>query len=176
MPGLGVKNTDLGIIIWLIIIIPVPGLGGGSAEGLSYGLVGNTSLAIYFVVARKGIARLPVAWVAAGTPTPPMPFPPAPPSPLNPVDCAAFEVKGAGMLSVNGVYTLASNKTGADPTYSKDGTHQLYRYARHWKLAHMGVGPVYYEAMDTHGGKAVPVLSWTGPPPAPHVTCTTELN
>ena len=77
------------------------------------------------------------------------------------------------MLSVNSVYTLASNATGVDPTCSKDGTHQLYRHARHWKLAHNGVGPVYYDVMDTHGGKAVPVSSWAGPPPAPHVTCTT---
>ena len=80
--------------------------------GLSYGLVGNDSLAVYFVVARNHIARLPVAWVAAGTPPPPMPFPPPPPSPPNPAGCTAFEVAGAGEVAVDGHYTLASNKVG----------------------------------------------------------------
>ena len=145
--------------------------------GLSYSLVGNDSLAVYFVVARKNIARLPVAWVAAGTPPPPMPFPPPPPSPLNPAGCTAFEVASAGEVAVNGLYKLASNTTTTGPIFSKDADHQLYHFGAHWKLAHHGVGPTYYTATDTHGGgKRVPVTSWTGPPPFPTVTCTTTAR
>ena len=44
-----------------------PDLGNGSASGLSYALVGNKSLALYYVVARAYIFRLPVAWVSSDT-------------------------------------------------------------------------------------------------------------
>lgn len=44
-----------------------PELGRGTANGLSYALVGNESLALYYVVARAYIYRLPVAWVSSDT-------------------------------------------------------------------------------------------------------------
>lgn len=44
-----------------------PDLGNGSASGLSYALVGNKSLALYYVVARAYIFRLPVSWVSSDT-------------------------------------------------------------------------------------------------------------
>jgi hypothetical protein len=44
-----------------------PDLGRGSASGLSYALVGNKSLALYYVVGRAYIFRLPVAWVSSDT-------------------------------------------------------------------------------------------------------------
>lgn len=99
--------------------------GRGSADGLSYALVGNRSLALYYVVARAYIIRIPVAWVAAGTPPPPVPFPPPPPSPLNPKACRRFKVAGAGLAGVNGLYKQESSLLGAPPTFTKDGTHQL---------------------------------------------------
>jgi hypothetical protein len=144
------------------------------ALGLSYALVGNESLALYYVVARAYILRLPVAWVPAGTAPPPQPFPPPPPSPLNPKGCARFTVAGAGLTGVNGVYVQAPpSPPGGPPTFAKDATHQLYYFGGNWKLAHQGVGPVYYVATDTHGGAAqVPVRSWTGQLPYPTVTCT----
>lgn len=40
------------------------------ASALSYGLVGNESLHIYFVVARSLIVRIPVAWFDADAPVP----------------------------------------------------------------------------------------------------------
>lgn len=159
-----------------------PELGRGGANGLSYALVGNKSLALYYVVSRSYIFRLPVAWVSSDTPAPQPPFPPAPPSPLNPKDCRTFLVIGAGRADVNGLYKLDTHPAAAEvshrghdltPTFTKDARHQLYYFGDNWKLAHKGVPPVYYVATDTHGGSTqVPELSWKGQMPYPKVACT----
>jgi hypothetical protein len=147
-------------------------LGPGTADGLSFALVGNDSAHVYFVCRRNLLARIPVAFVPWYTQPQPVPFPPPPPAVLNPPGCRSFRVAGAGDAAVNGVYKLATNVTGKPPSYTLDATHQLYNFAAHWKLAHEGVGPVYYTATGTRGGgMRVPVTSWAGRPPSPTVTC-----
>ena len=147
-------------------------LGPGTADGLSFALVGNESAHIYFVSRRTLLARVPVAFVPWYTQPQPEPFPPPPPAKLNEANCKSFRVAGAGDAKVDGVYSLARNASGQPPSYSLDTTHQLYFFGGHWKMAHEGVGPVYYTASDTHGGaERVPVTSWAGAPPFPTVTC-----
>ena len=171
-------------------------LGKGSATGLSYQLVGNNSAYVYIIARRSMVARIPVAFVPWYTQLEPVPFPPQPPSPLNPANCTSFRVAGAGTVAVNGVYNREVEAEGgsssgqrggsrssggggggqgpaeAPACFTKDATHQIYHFGSHWKMGHMGVGPVYYTAADTHGGGTrVPVDSWEGPPPFPTVTC-----
>eukprot|EP01046_Picozoa_sp_COSAG06_P037504 COSAG06_NODE_4239_length_4440_cov_13.692237_1_plen_387_part_10 len=76
-----------------------------------------------------------------------------------------------GLPQVDGVYSLARNATGQPPSYSLDTTHQLYFFGGHWKMAHEGVGPVYYTTSDTHGGAERVPITWAGAPPFPTVTC-----
>ena len=139
-------------------------LGGGTAassDGLSYSLVGNKSAYLYFVIGRKFIARLPVAFVTADTPPPPPPFPPTP-SPLNPANCSRFTVSDAYNVDVNGVYSQTGQESDGAPVYSKDTTHQLYRFGSIWKLGFQG-HEVYYEAgSSAQSGLAVPELGWGG--------------
>ena len=141
--------------------------GASKADGLSYALVGNESAYIYIVARRVYLGRIPVAFVPWWQQPLPAPFPPPPPSALNPAGCKAFDVVGAGDAACNGKYVATSNIS-----YTKDATHQLYFFGGHWKMAHEGVGPVYYTAHDIRGGvKRVPVTSWQGTPPSPNVTC-----
>jgi hypothetical protein len=113
-------------------------LGPGTADGLSFALVGNDSAHVYFVCRRNLLARIPVAFVPWYTQPQPVPFPPPPPAVLNPPGCRSFRVAGAGDAAVNGVYKLATNVTGKPPSYTLDTAHQLYNFAAHWKLAHEG--------------------------------------
>merc|ERR1711920_996897 len=73
-------------------------LGQGSAAGLSYTLVGNESAFVYFVISRKYIARLPVAWVHAEAPDPTPPFPCQLPgcTLISALLCPQFSVANAG--------------------------------------------------------------------------------
>ena len=121
-------------------------LGHGTAAGLSYSLVGNASAFVYFVIRRTLIARVPVAFVPWFAQAAPEPFPPPPPSPLNPKTCTTFAVTGAGDSRVDGVYKQLGPSHVSDhlPIYQKDPSFQLYHYG-HWKIAHLGVGPVYCE-------------------------------
>ena len=151
--------------------------GDDAALGLSYGLIGNKSLALYFVIGRKYIARLRVAFLPAGAPEPgPGPFPPAPRA-FNPVNCSALAVSGAGRSDVNGVYTSTttvtpgSNGTPAPPLYQKDATHQLYYFQARWKLGWKGHVAFYEAQTSTAGETAVPIV-WPGcGPGSPTVTC-----
>lgn len=138
------------------------GLSGGSnnvetlADGLSYSLVGNSSLYLYFAVkAADGVGytvRLPIAWIAAGAPEPPSPFPPPKPA------CGASEVDsvvvtGAGANSVNGVYRKTNRTTpapGSEPAFELDAQHQLYSERGVWRLAFPGTG-VYYVGSSSSG-------------------------
>lgn len=142
-------------------------LGRGTSAGLSYGLLGNKSAHLYFVIGRKYIARLPVSFAPAGTPVPPGPFPPAPPPPVNPQDCTEFNITGAGVTGVNGVYCATD-----DPkSFSLNPTHQLYEFGGEWKLGHRGDGPVWYFGVKSTA-VGVPITGWTGDqPPAPKVVC-----
>jgi hypothetical protein len=83
-----------------------------SADGLSYGLVGNSSLFLYFVVQRHLIVRVPVAWFLPGQALPRGPFPPPMAPILNPANCSTLRVVGAGLA---GVYRAESaGKPAAD--------------------------------------------------------------
>jgi hypothetical protein len=136
------------------------GLSGGSnnvetlADGLSYSLVGNSSLHLYFVVQGTDATtvRLPVAWIAAGAPEPPSPFPPPKPA------CGASKadsvvVTGAGADGVNGVYRKTNRTTpapGSEPAFELDAQHQLYSERGVWRLAFPGTG-VYYVGSSSSG-------------------------
>lgn len=139
--------------------------GGGEldqADGLSYALVGNRSLHVYAVVGRKLIIRVPVAWFQAGDALPPPLFPPPPPPQRNPPGCAQLRVTGAAIAGVNGVY-VKSERPSADGSflYTLDAMHQLYRFQAVWKLAHHGLGPVYYSAArDAPGDSDGVPIAW----------------
>ena len=145
--------------------------GTSAAIGLSYGLVGNESAALYFVVSRRYIARLPVAFIAAGAPTPrPGPYPPPAKPTFNPTNCSSFLVAGAGQADVNGMYSMVRDSaTTAIPTYQKDAQHQLYHFGQEWKLGWEGVRFYYHSARSA--SMAVPMVwpacGFTGPT----VTC-----
>jgi hypothetical protein len=136
------------------------------AAGLSYGLLGNQSVALYFVVGRKFIMRLPVAFLPAGAPDPaPGPYPPTPPVP-NPENCSAFKVTGAGLADVNGEYRKKQGGEHAEggpaaayPLYQKDTDHQLYHFQSHWTLGWMG-HVAHYETTSS-SEPAIPVR-WPG--------------
>jgi hypothetical protein len=142
-----------------------------SSAGLSYALVGNRSAHLYFIVSRKYIVRLPVAFVAHDAPPPPMPYPPAP-STLNPKGCKHLKVKGAGDAGVNGMYTDTGKRSkDGTPIYQKDAQHQAWHLSR-WKLGSYG-HTIAYEASGS-SSKQVPVNGWggCGVTDAPTVTCT----
>eukprot|EP00035_Acanthoeca_spectabilis_P005558 m.115160 g.115160 ORF g.115160 m.115160 type:complete len:532 (+) comp13080_c0_seq1:71-1666(+) len=133
------------------------------SDGLSYTLVGNTSLHLYAVLSRKFIVRIPVAWFLPGQQLPPSPYPPAPPAPLNPSSCPVFKVTNASLAGVDGVY----HQTGAarpDGTflYQLDKAHQLYHFQDGWKLGELGVKEYYAAPKDVASrGHGIPV-SWGG--------------
>ena len=115
-----------------------------AADGLSYGLIGNRSLHIYFVCQRRYVMRVPVAWFPADAPTPPPPFPPLPPIPT---DVPAIRVEGAGLPGVDGVYVrqpacadgVGMLECGASSAiFSRDPTHQIYCLESRWRIAHHG--------------------------------------
>jgi len=128
------------------------------ADGLSYVLVGNRSLHLYFVATGSEggsfIARLPVAWFDADAPTPTPPFVP-PPAACNATAvraARAVAVGGAGTASANGRYTRASGKTSdGAPVFVLDAAHQLYREGGVWRLGDPSVG-VYYVGTSSGGG------------------------
>lgn len=136
-----------------------------TAVGLSYGLIGNRSLALYFVLGRKYIARMPVAFLPPGAPEPrPGPYPsPATPA-LNPVNCTALNVTGAGVADVNGVYKVLAAGHGESrfPEYEKDAKHQLYyeKDTKQWSLGWYG-HEGYYRSQKGISDAAVPV-NWPG--------------
>jgi hypothetical protein len=160
-----------------------------AAAGLSYGLLGNRSAFLYFIVGRHAIWRLPVAFLPAGAPEPASgPYPPTPgPPALNPTNCSALKVSGAGRSDVNGVYTkkVGNNGNGGSgggktsspsmvfPVYQKDSEHQLYHFQTHWALGWMGHAS-YYQVDASSKSAAVPV-EWTGCGGGqPTVTCVQE--
>ena len=153
---------------------PFGTLGAGAAKGLSYSLLGNASVSLYFVISRRFIARLPVAFVPGDAPTPPGPFPPPPPPPLNPPNCSRFAVAGAGMGAVNGVYVAAAAQAATPTLFQMDGAHQLYRFQDRWKLAHYGdagTAPYYTSPVNASDAR-VPITGWqAGIAPQPTVTC-----
>lgn len=116
------------------------------SDGLSYGLVGNQSLYLYWVVARKYWVRVRLAWVPATAASPPEPFPPL--APLS-ASCASVRVTGAGLEGVDGVYQA----TTSHQYFTKDAMHALYQYGGHWTLAHHGV-EVYYQAIASSASKS----------------------
>ncbi len=152
------------------------------ATALSYGLLGNKSMYLYFVVARGYIARLPVAWFDADAPVPRGPYPPAPPIAAG---CRQLEVVGAGMADANGVYTRANDRLYNNRSFfEKDDGHQLYCTgprtgpACRWTLAHYAHPPTFYEAgARSEGAAAPPPEGWTaaasqaGVAPFPVVRC-----
>lgn len=144
---------------------------GVRALGLSYGLLGNTSVSLYFVVGRKFIMRLPVSFLAAGAPDPgPGPFPSVP-SATNPVKCSTFLVTGAGRGDVNGVYTKEGGG-GSPPLYQKDSGHQLYHFQSHWALGWKGHDSYYQTSPGGSSTAGIPVR-WPGcGGGTPIVTCT----
>ena len=132
------------------------------ADGLSYGLVSNRSLYLYYIVGRQFILRVPVAWFAPGQTPPRGPFlPPTRPPRLNPAGCGALAVAG-GDGGVDGVYRVEGD-AGSDGTrrYRKDVNHFVYHFQGVWVLGRPGAGGVrYYELKDIKGqGKGVPE-SW----------------
>eukprot|EP01046_Picozoa_sp_COSAG06_P032674 COSAG06_NODE_3283_length_5558_cov_2.577761_6_plen_601_part_00 len=133
-----------------------------SADGLSYGLVGNSSLFLYFVVQRHLIVRVPVAWFLPGQALPRGPFPPPTAPTLNSANCSTLRVVGADLAGVNGVYRVESaGKPTADGTrrYKKDADHYIYHIKRVWVLGRPGRGGErYFSApLDFAGqGKGVP--------------------
>jgi hypothetical protein len=132
------------------------GLSGGSnsvetlADGLSYSLVGNSSLHLYFVVnaAEATIVRLPVAWIAAGAPEPPSPFPPPKPA-CDASKADSVVVAGAGVDGVNGVYHKTNRTEGPEPVFKLDAQHQLYSEHGIWRLAFPGTGTYYVGSTET---------------------------
>lgn len=105
--------------------------GDTSSLGLSYGLIGNASTSLYFVVGRKFIMRLPVAFLPAGAPSPGAGPYASTPSAVNPANCSIFLVAGAGREGVNGIYKKLERgeprlRSGSDTAlYQKDDKHQL---------------------------------------------------
>lgn len=119
------------------------------ADGLSYGLVGNTSLHVYFVLERQYIVRVPVAWFLPGQTLPQGPFrPPTVAPPLNPPTCHTLAVKGAG--SFDGTYDIeqAANKDGTHD-YMMDANHSIYHFQKVWILGKPGRGG--YRAYNAPG-------------------------
>ena len=154
---------------------------GVVSDGLSYALIGNKTLFLYFTLGRSMIARVPVAWIQDDAPTPEGPFQPLPP--LQPT-CVAANVSGAGLAGVDGVYYARSAGDAGDSTvWEKDETHQLYCYSSPgatnclWELAHHDVGPRYYEAhamgktSSTPPGEGWKVASDQSVYPAPTISC-----
>jgi hypothetical protein len=147
------------------------------ADGISYGLVGNSSLYLYAVLSRRFIVRVPVAWFLPGQLLPKGPFTPPPTPKLNSPKCSKLKVGGAGIEGVNGIYHVVG-AAAHDGThkYELDRDHQLYHFQRVWKLGRSGKGGVvYYSALkDVPGaGAGVPISSWGGCSGAgdPTVTC-----
>ena len=71
--------------------------------------------------------------------------PPPPPGP-SPPHTAGYIVAGAGDKACNGKYLPIAHPhadAGA-PVYSKDASHQIYRYGGTWHVAHLGV-VVFYD-------------------------------
>jgi hypothetical protein len=157
------------------------GGGGGGDEarsnGLSYGLLGNTSLHLYFVLAREFIVRVPVAWFMPGTTLPRGPFPPPPlgPPPLNSVSCKRLAVKGADAVQpgIDGTYDIeAAVESDGTHQYRMDAHHYVYHFQEVWILGQPGSGGGRYVSApkDVKGqGKGVP-MSW-GPCNNINVTC-----
>lgn len=145
-------------------------LGEGSPAGLSYSLLGNKSAFVYFVISRKYLARIPVAFVPGDTPDPPAPFPPAPPPSVDPTVCPEFLVEGAGQSDVNGLYMRSSRLKSELPMFQMDGTHQLYSLESRWRLAYFGHSVFY--TTPASADATVPSAGWgEGVEPAPTVTC-----
>jgi len=149
-----------------------------SSLGLSYGLIGNASTSLYFVVRRKFLMRLPVAFVAGEAPAPaPGPFSTAS-HVMNPTNCSVFEVAGAGRGEVNGRYARKDyfRRVGrshmAYPLYQKDAKHQLYHFQNRWTLGWRG-HEVMYEVVSSKSA-AIPV-KWPGCGlGSPTVTCADQ--
>eukprot|EP00037_Helgoeca_nana_P037292 m.15439 g.15439 ORF g.15439 m.15439 type:complete len:559 (+) comp8660_c0_seq1:210-1886(+) len=136
---------------------------GGDAmhrsDGLSYTLVGNSSLYLYAVLSRAFIIRIPVAWFQPGQPLPTAPFPPAPPPALNPAGCTQFRVSDASIAAVNGIYNR-SGQMVADGTYryKLDDAHELYHFQATWRLGQPSVAVYYVAHRDIAArGDAVPI-------------------
>jgi len=152
-------------------------LGKGSAQGLSYSLLGNESVFVYFVIGRKYIARLPMAFVPGDAPDPIPPFGPSPPPPMDSKICPQFTVTGAGQADVNGIYVKTTQAVPSSdlPLFRKDSSHQLYSIQGMWRLAHYGVGPVYYSTSVSDDPR-VPSATWTGTSPTALVTCSNPVG
>eukprot|EP01063_Lacrimia_lanifica_P020062 TRINITY_DN27416_c0_g1_i1.p1 TRINITY_DN27416_c0_g1~~TRINITY_DN27416_c0_g1_i1.p1 ORF type:complete len:553 (+),score=38.56 TRINITY_DN27416_c0_g1_i1:52-1710(+) len=150
-----------------------------AATALSYGFVGNNSMHLYFVVDRKYIARLPVAWFLAGAPTPTGPYP-APPD--NTPGCPVVRVTGAGMAGANGDYRIEPDLHNDHHAYAKDGVHRVLcsgvaPLPCRWTITQDG--QALYEATAMSGTKLAPppegwavVPSGRGVAPYPVVKCT----
>ena len=87
-------------------------------------------------------------------------------------------IAGAGTAAVNGVYKKTNERSSDGmPVFELDASHQLYRYAGQWKLAHLGTGPVYYvaDSHDTAGPPRGGAASWSAEagalPPPSNVGC-----
>jgi hypothetical protein len=133
-------------------------------DGLSYGLVGNTSLYVYFVLQRQYIVRVPVAWFRPGQTLPKGPYQPSSaPPPLNPATCSAVTVAGAGSFS--GTYTIAT-KINIDGThdYKMDVNHSIYHFDKNWIIGKPGRGGhEEYTAPGDVNGQGVGVPKTWGP-------------
>eukprot|EP00054_Salpingoeca_dolichothecata_P018390 m.112978 g.112978 ORF g.112978 m.112978 type:complete len:136 (+) comp22851_c0_seq6:441-848(+) len=108
-------------------------------------------------------------------PVPPTPPPPPPP---QPTECkTGFTVKGAGNETVNGFYKRTNQTADNAPVFALDKTHQLYRTAGTWRLAHEEV-EVFYDAKTTTSLALPPPTGWypsTGLLPSPEsVVCGDE--
>jgi hypothetical protein len=126
------------------------------SEGLSYGLVGNASLHLYFVVAGHSdmTMRLPVAWIDANAATPPGPFvPTAPPLQAcyaNESTVRSIAVSGAGTPAVNGEYRRVVGRfIDQMAVFELDPAHQLYREGGLWRIGHPSVGLDYVGMPNT---------------------------
>lgn len=144
------------------------------ADGLSYGLIGNSSLYLYYIVRREFIVRVPVAWFVPGQTSPRGPYPkPVTPPPLNPIDCQVISVQGGGGRgeqggpdSVNGLYHVhgGPDKAGGRLRYRMDVDHWIYHFQKQWILGRPGTAGRHYVTapVDVAGqGLGVPE-TWGG--------------
>eukprot|EP00035_Acanthoeca_spectabilis_P006450 m.124750 g.124750 ORF g.124750 m.124750 type:complete len:588 (-) comp13511_c0_seq1:2585-4348(-) len=161
------------------------------ADALSYNLIGNSSLYIYFNWVGEPLdllVRVPVAWLDPGAPEPQPPFGPPPPQRYLPASCTKLVVSGAGMVQVNGVY--ARDPSTPSIVFSKDANHQVYCLVTTdgaprtcvWHMAHMDHPPVFYKTtlpvrVSGNNSAPIPENGWLGGPgtsgalPYPTVSC-----
>ena len=106
--------------------------------GDNYELVGNNSAYVY-INELGSLLRIRVTFSTQAPAPTPAPTPPAP----APRDCQAFQVLGAGMDGVNGIYNITRRVADNRPVFEKDASHQLYSMSGQWRLGYEEVAVFY---------------------------------